>query len=108
MNHSAYDYQLGTINGIGQTVAAGARSVGPALGGLLWSLSVKIHFLYINYLLSILLFLVMYGISFRLPSSIDHAKVKKQSPASHQKEEDSLQSDSGTKKETEIEMASQQ
>jgi hypothetical protein len=78
VNHSAYDYQLGTINGIGQTVAAGARSVGPALGGLLWSLSVKIHFLYINYLLSILLFLVMFGISFTLSPSIDQAKVKPQ------------------------------
>jgi hypothetical protein len=105
VNHSAYDYQLGTINGIGQTVAAGARSVGPALGGLLWSLSVKLHFLYINYLLSVFLFLVMYGISFYLPSSIDQAKVKKENPAPQKG--DSLRGDIGKKKETEIEMASQ-
>lgn len=77
MNHSAYDYQLGTLNGIGQTVAAAARSVGPALGGLLWSLSTRIHFLYINFLLSMSIFLLMYYVAQKLPTTIDCAKVKK-------------------------------
>ena len=31
--------QLGAVNGMGQSVAAFVRGVGPAIGGLLWSLS---------------------------------------------------------------------
>ena len=77
VNHSAYDHQLGTLNGIGQTVAAAARSVGPALGGVLWSVSTRLHFLYINFLFSMSIFLLMHFVAYKLPSTIDCAKVKK-------------------------------
>jgi hypothetical protein len=76
VNHSAHDHHLGTINGIAQTVAAAARSIGPALGGALWSLSVKMHFLSINFIASMLIFLCMHLISYMLPTSIDSAKQK--------------------------------
>ncbi len=88
MNHSAYDYQLGTINGIGQTVAAAARSIGPALGGLLWSLSVKIHFLYINFVVTVFIFLIMHAIGYRLPPSIDYAKINQKKNNSQQMKAD--------------------
>ncbi|KXZ56025.1 hypothetical protein GPECTOR_2g1577 [Gonium pectorale] len=35
--------QLGAVNGVGQTLAALVRGVGPATGGLLWAASVGLH-----------------------------------------------------------------
>ncbi|EFJ50590.1 hypothetical protein VOLCADRAFT_103803 [Volvox carteri f. nagariensis] len=35
--------QLGPVNGVGQTLAALVRGVGPALGGLLWAVSLGLH-----------------------------------------------------------------
>lgn len=35
--------QLGAVNGVGQTLAALVRGVGPALGGLLWAASLGLH-----------------------------------------------------------------
>ncbi|GLC73711.1 hypothetical protein PLESTF_001411000 [Pleodorina starrii] len=35
--------QLGAVNGVGQTLAALVRGVGPALGGLLWAVSLGLH-----------------------------------------------------------------
>lgn len=76
VNHSVEDHQLGAVNGIGQTVAAGARAVGPAAGGILWSLSEHIHFIYTNYIFSVVVFLVLQLIVYQLPPSIDGAKSK--------------------------------
>ncbi|CAG8649943.1 25221_t:CDS:2, partial [Dentiscutata erythropus] len=39
INNSATSNVLGTLNGIGQTLASFARAFGPALGGFLWSWS---------------------------------------------------------------------
>ncbi|CAM9383191.1 unnamed protein product, partial [Ectocarpus fasciculatus] len=44
VNHSVEERQLGAVNGLGQMVAAGARAIGPAAGGMLWSLSAHLHF----------------------------------------------------------------
>jgi hypothetical protein len=35
--------QLGEVNGIGQTIAALVRGLGPAMGGLLWSACLALH-----------------------------------------------------------------
>ncbi len=35
--------QLGSVNGVGQTLAALVRGLGPALGGVLWSVSLGLH-----------------------------------------------------------------
>lgn len=35
--------QLGSINGIGQTVASAVRGIGPAVGGLLFSMALGLH-----------------------------------------------------------------
>ncbi|KAJ3411113.1 hypothetical protein HDV05_002722 [Chytridiales sp. JEL 0842] len=39
INNSAEKGQLGIVNGIGQTSAAFVRSIGPALGGIMWAWS---------------------------------------------------------------------
>lgn len=38
VNNSAPSAELGTVNGIGQSLGSLARTVGPALGGALWAL----------------------------------------------------------------------
>lgn len=103
MNHSAYDYQLGTLNGIGQTVAAAARSVGPALGGVLWSISTRLHFLYINFLLSMSIFLLMHYVALKLNPTIDCAKVKRKNKLNNGSVENPSENDI----ENEIEMMPQ-
>lgn len=35
--------QLGDVNGVGQTLAAFVRGIGPALGGILWAASLGLH-----------------------------------------------------------------
>ena len=36
INNSVESEHLGKVNGLGQSVAALARAVGPAIGGILW------------------------------------------------------------------------
>jgi hypothetical protein len=84
VNHSVEDHQLGAVNGLGQTVAAGARSFGPAAGGLLWSLSAQVHFIFINYFCAVAIFLLLHYTVSQLPQSIDGAKRKFSSDSSYQ------------------------
>lgn len=44
INNSVFDESLGKVNGLGQSMAALARTIGPALGGLLWSISVEVRY----------------------------------------------------------------
>ena len=44
VNNSVSTVHLGAINGLGQTFASLARAVGPALGGALWSFSLRLPF----------------------------------------------------------------
>lgn len=74
VNHSVEEHQLGAVNGLGQMIAAGARAIGPAAGGFLWSLSVHVHFVFINFICAIFIFLLMQYIVSLLPDSIDTAK----------------------------------
>ena len=42
INNSVYDESLGKVNGLGQSMASLARTIGPAFGGLLWSFSLEV------------------------------------------------------------------
>ncbi len=80
VNHSVEDIHLGTVNGMGQTLASSARSIGPALGGIIWSLSLKYKFVYSNFVITAAVLLFCEYINFQLPNEIDH---KKTSSVSH-------------------------
>jgi hypothetical protein len=71
VNHSATDEHLGFVNGLGQSVASFARAVGPAMGGFMWSYSVSIHFLYMNYAMTVIVLCGIYAVVAQLPDSID-------------------------------------
>jgi cyanate permease len=50
VNDSCPSRYLGAVNGLGQSLGALARAIGPALGGILWSLSQKNHFIFTNFI----------------------------------------------------------
>jgi MFS family permease len=74
VNHSVTDAHLGKVNGLGQMAAATARSVGPAFGGVLWSQSLKFHFIFSNFILVSVIMLLCFYLSLRLPVSIEDKK----------------------------------
>ena len=74
VNHSVDDAHLGKVNGLGQMAAATARSVGPAFGGVLWSQSLKLQFIYSNFILVSLIMILCAYLSYRLPKSIENKK----------------------------------
>lgn len=47
INNSVFDESLGAVNGLGQSMAALARTIGPAIGGLLWSISLEVRHVYV-------------------------------------------------------------
>ncbi|KAJ3216068.1 hypothetical protein HDU67_009948 [Dinochytrium kinnereticum] len=50
INNAAGKANLGIVNGIGQTTAAFVRSIGPALGGIMWAWSLNNHLAFpLNY-----------------------------------------------------------
>ena len=78
VNHSVIDAHLGKVNGLGQMAAATARSVGPAFGGVLWSQSLKHHFIFTNFVLVSVIMLVCSCLSSRLPVSIESKKEERE------------------------------
>eukprot|EP00981_Chlorochromonas_danica_P003338 scaffold644_cov168-Ochromonas_danica.AAC.30 len=71
VNHSVSEKYLGAVNGLGQSFAALARAVGPALGGALWSLSIQTENVFVNFMV-VSFVLVGCGIINRhLPLSLD-------------------------------------
>lgn len=73
VNNSAPAGQLGAVNGIGQSFAALARAVGPAVGGALWALSTRVHVEghhSVLFLLVAVLCLVTWAVTFRMPPSL--------------------------------------
>ena len=83
VNHSVTDEYLGAVNGLGQSMAALARAIGPALGGALWSLSVHHHFVYLNFIVTALAFCFCLYLNQLLPASLDFKKqVKNKKPLS--------------------------
>eukprot|EP01038_Epipyxis_sp_PR26KG_P008496 gene8496-11485_t len=77
INHSVYEENLGIANGLGQSLASLARSIGPAFGGALWSLSVKSHFVYCNFIAVIIIFLINIYVNSLLPKGLDNKKKRK-------------------------------
>eukprot|EP01032_Pedospumella_encystans_P012340 gene12340-14283_t len=77
VNHSVTDEYLGAVNGLGQSLGALARSLGPAVGGLLWSVATKYNFIYLNFIAVSMLFALNYYVSYLVPDSLDHRKKEK-------------------------------
>jgi hypothetical protein len=73
INNSAPEKDLGLVNGVGQSMASAARCIGPAIGGALWSLGVRINFLFLNFFVICLLLVLAIFISYRMPLSIDYS-----------------------------------
>lgn len=74
VNHSVADGDLGKVNGMGQLFASIARSAGPALGGVIWSISLRFHFVFANFIVTGLILLVCEYIALQLPASLDYKK----------------------------------
>lgn len=74
VNHSVHDEYLGAVNGLGQSLAALARAIGPAIGGAMWSLSTRHHFVYLNFIVIAVAFCVCLYLNSLLPASLDYKK----------------------------------
>jgi hypothetical protein len=74
INNSAPEADLGLVNGFGQSLASAARCLGPAIGGALWSLSVRSRFIYLNFLFVQLLLLCAITMGSYLPAAIDYGE----------------------------------
>lgn len=72
INNSAPEKDLGLVNGLGQSLASAARCIGPAIGGALWSLSVRTHFIFLNFIFVQFLLIGAVIIGSYLPVEIDY------------------------------------
>jgi len=79
---------LGAVNGLGQSLASLSRSIGPAVGGVLWSLSVHYHFVFLNFMVVSLLLGGCNYINRCLPLSLDEKKQSSSSPSASEKPEE--------------------
>jgi MFS family permease len=77
VNHSVYSEDLGIVNGFAQALAALARGIGPALGGVLWSASTAWGFVYLNFIVAALMWGINMCVNGMLPLSLDTKKQKK-------------------------------
>jgi hypothetical protein len=95
INHSVTTDKLGEVNGLGQSFAAAARSIGPAIGGAMWSISVRNRFIFMNFIVASSVLLATQYIAYLLPDSLDYQK-KPSSPIKKSKtssdESDSISS----------------
>lgn len=67
VNDSVADKNLGAINGLGQSIGALARAVGPALGGILWSISVSHDVIFLNFVGGSVLLIICQLLNSQLP-----------------------------------------
>lgn len=72
INNSAPEKDLGLVNGLGQSLASAARCIGPAIGGALWSLSVRTHFIFLNFFFVQFLLIGAIIMGSYLPPMIDY------------------------------------
>jgi len=70
VNNCAPKEHLGSVNGVGQTFAAFARTAGPALCGVFWSLGTHLHFVPLPFYATGFASLLCVYLSFRLPLSL--------------------------------------
>ena len=78
INHSVSDEYSARANGLGQCLAALARTIGPALGGAIWSLGTKFHstfLIFISVVASLFFCLILNSF---LPAYLDHKHDRKQ------------------------------
>lgn len=75
VNHSVTEDYLGAVNGLGQSMAALARAIGPAFGGFLWSQSIQYNFVFLNFIGVASIISVCGFLNRSLPDSIDFKKV---------------------------------
>ena len=74
VNHSVLDVHLGKVNGMGQTFASTARSVGPFLGGCIWSISLKHDIVFANFVVTAFILLICQVLVIKMPLSLDVKK----------------------------------
>jgi MFS family permease len=70
VNNCAPKRHLGSVNGVGQTMASFARTAGPALCGVFWSLGTQLHFVPLAFIAVGIASCLCVYLSFRLPSSL--------------------------------------
>jgi hypothetical protein len=87
VNHSVYEDYLGAVNGLGQSLAALARAIGPAFGGFLWSVSIKSRFVFLNFIGVSVLLVGCFFLNRQLPDSIDFKKKDRRMGAKENNEE---------------------
>ncbi len=71
INHAVRNEHLGIVNGFAQSLAALARSIGPACGGVLWGISTASGFVYLNFLFVFGLWILNLFLARYVPMSID-------------------------------------
>jgi hypothetical protein len=74
VNNSVEDKHLGKVNGLGQSLGSLARSLGPALGGVIWSIGTISNFVYLNFIVIFMTYAVNYYVTSLLPKSLDVKK----------------------------------
>jgi len=91
VNHSVPSRYLGKVNGMGQSFAALARAAGPALGGALWSITIRYDCVFLNFIFASCMLALGQVIVSYLPASLDH-KREEQGQEHHQPKEIELAS----------------
>lgn len=74
INHSVTNELLGKVNGMGQSLASAARAIGPALGGMLWSISIQRQFVFLNFIAVMVILAASSMVNHWLPMSIDRKR----------------------------------
>lgn len=80
VNHSVPSRYLGKVNGLGQSFAALARALGPALGGVLWSISMKNDFVWLNFIFASSMLAIGQCIVQLLPERLDRKRGDEEGP----------------------------
>jgi hypothetical protein len=67
----------GAVNGLGQSLGALSRAIGPAIGGVMWSLAMKLRFVYMNFIVVVLILMLSQYMDSCLPLSLNRKKQPK-------------------------------
>lgn len=67
VNDQVCDKNLGIVNGMGQSIAALSRAIGPALGGVLWSFSIEEEMIFLNFVGAVCLLIICQILNCQLP-----------------------------------------
>jgi cyanate permease len=67
VNDSCSPKNLGSVNGLGQSLGALARAIGPGIGGILWSLAMQYNFIFMNFIGCVVMLIVCQSLNCLLP-----------------------------------------